>query len=170
MINYIISKNDSLILKGIGILLMLFHHLFYSPEFSLFYNDFSIQIGYHSISIVNQLGIYAKLCVAIFVFASGYGLEISYLNKQINVQTFFLHRFKKLYMNYWFIWLLFVPVGVFIFDRTLIDAYGNHCFFKMLLDFLGILNLTGNLGYNPTWWFYSCIILLYLRRTWHFIE
>lgn len=162
MINYIISKNDSLILKGIGILLMLFHHLFYSPEFSLFYNDFSIQIGYHSISIVNQLGIYAKLCVAIFVFASGYGLEISYLNKQINVQTFFLHRFKKLYMNYWFIWLLFVPVGVFIFDRTLIDAYGNHCFFKMLLDFLGILNLTGNLGYNPTWWFYSCIILLYL--------
>jgi surface polysaccharide O-acyltransferase-like enzyme len=42
------------------------------------------------------------------------------------------------------------------------DAYGNHAVGKMILDFLGVLNLTGKLGYNPTWWFYSCIIVLYL--------
>ena len=42
------------------------------------------------------------------------------------------------------------------------DAYGNHAVVKMVLDFLGVLNLTGKLGYNPTWWFYSCIIVLYL--------
>ena len=30
--NNIISKTNSLILKGLGILLMLFHHLFYSSQ------------------------------------------------------------------------------------------------------------------------------------------
>ena len=65
-------------------------------------------------------------------------------------------------MNYWFIWLIFVPVGVFIFDRTITDAYGDHAVMKMILDFFGLLNMTGNFGYNSTWWFYSCIIVLYL--------
>lgn len=31
-----------------------------------------------------------------------------------------------------------------------------------VLEFFGLYNLTGGLGYNPTWWFYSCIIVLYL--------
>ena len=80
----------------------------------------------------------------------------------MNVLSFYKYRFKKLYLNYWFIWLLFVPVGIFIFGRTPTDAYGNHAIIKMILDFWGLLNLTGSYGYNPTWWFYSCIILLYL--------
>lgn len=160
--NNLISKSNSLIFKGGGILLMLFHHLFYSPSSTSLFFDYHIHIGSHDIGVVNQLGIYAKLCVAIFVFASGYGLETSYLNKEIKTLSFYKHRFKKLYLNYWFIWLLFVPFGIFVFGRTPLDAYGNHAVVKMILDFFGLLNLTGKLGYNPTWWFYSCIIVLYL--------
>ncbi len=160
--NDLISKSNSLILKGWGILLMLFHHLFYSPSSTSLFLDYHINIGSHDIGIVNELGIYAKLCVAIFVFTSGYGLETIYLNKEMSVLSFYKHRFKKLYLNYWIIWLLFVPIGIFVFGRTPLDAYGNHVLAKMLLDFLGLLNLTGQLGYNPTWWFYSCIIILYL--------
>lgn len=162
MSNKLISKHNSLILKGSGILLMLFHHLFYSSSSTSLFWDYHIQIGLHDIGIVNQLGILSKLCVAIFVFASGYGLETTFLNKQVKSLSFFKRRFKKLYLNYWFIWLLFVPIGIFVFGRTLSDAYGNHAFVKMILDFFGLLNLTGSYGYNPTWWFYSCIILLYL--------
>ena len=76
--------------------------------------------------------------------------------------SFYKHRFKKLYLNYWFIWLLFVPVDIFVFGRTLAEAYGNHYIIKMILDFFGLLNMAALYGYNPTWWFYSCIILLYL--------
>lgn len=160
--NNLISKRNSLIFKGGGILLMLFHHLFYSQYSTSLFWDYHIHVGAHDVGIVNELGIYAKLCVAIFVFASGYGLETTYLNREMNVLSFYKHRFKKLYLNYWFIWLLFVPVGIFVFGRTPADAYGNHAFIKMLLDFLGLLRLIGINGYNPTWWFYSCIILLYL--------
>ena len=141
---------------------MLFHHLFYSPSSTSLFWDYHIHVGQHDIGVVNQLGIYAKLCVAIFVFASGYGLETTYLNKEMNALSFFLHRFKKLYLNYWFIWFLFVPVGIFVFGRTFSDVYGNNIILKLVCDFLGVLKLLGHSGYNPTWWFYSCIILLYL--------
>lgn len=158
----LISKDNSLILKGGGILLMLFHHLFYSPTRTSLFWDYHLQLGSHDIGIVNQLGVYGKLCVAIFVFASGYGLETTFFSKELSVLTFYKRRFKKLFLNYWFIWLLFVPIGIFVFGRTMTDAYGNHAVVKMILDFFGVLNLTGKLGYNPTWWFYSCIIVLYL--------
>lgn len=141
---------------------MLFHHLFYNPTPSDLFRDYHIQVGFHDFSIFNQTGIYAKLCVASFVFASGYGLETTFLNKQMNALSFYKLRFSKLYINYWFIWLLFVPTSIFVFGRTIPDAYGNHVIIKMVLDFFGLLNLTGGLSYNPTWWFYSCIIVLYL--------
>jgi len=158
----LISKDNSQILKGGGILLMLFHHLFYSPTSTSLFWDYHLQLGSHDIGIVNQLGVYGKLCVAIFVFVSGYGLETTFMTKELSVLTFYKRRFKKLFLNYWFIWLLFVPPGIFVFDRTMSDAYGNHAFVKMLLDFWGLLKLIGINGYNPTWWFYSCIIVLYL--------
>lgn len=154
----LISKENSFVLKGIGILLMLFHHLFYTPENFTLYNDILI----HNHGIIRQLGLFAKFCVSLFVFISGYGLTIT-SPKTLNVGAFYFHRFKKLYFNYWLIWLLFVPVSVLLFHYTFLDAYGsNHLFVKLGLDLLGLINLFGFLGYNPTWWFYSCIIVLYL--------
>lgn len=96
-----------------------------------------------------------------FVFASGYGLEASTV-KEIKLKDYYSHRFKKLYLNYWYIWLLFVPASYFIFGRTFTDVYGDHSVIRGALDFLGILKMFGYDGYNPTWWFYNCIIILYL--------
>lgn len=157
MTEVLLSKRDTQILKGGGILLMLFHHLFYSEWSRPLYDDIVI----HGVGVINQLGIFCKLCVAVFVFLSGYGLMVS-TPKDIKLKDFYWHRFKKLYLNYWVVWLLFVPIGVFIFGRTFTDAYGDHAALKAVLDFLGILKLFGTEHYNPTWWFYSCIILLYL--------
>lgn len=96
-----------------------------------------------------------------YVFLSGYGLVVSTPN-DISLKDYYRHRFKKLYLNYWYIWLLFVPVGVFVFGRTFAVAYGDHIAVKFALDFFGLLKIFGVNGYNPTWWFYSCIIILYL--------
>jgi len=136
---------------------MLVHHLFYNDWSRELYDD----ISFHGIGIVNQIGIFSKLCVAIFVFVSGYGLVAS-TQGDIGLKEFYFHRFKKLYLNYWFIWVLFVPIGVFVFGRSLNDAYGENVALKTVLDFFGILKLFGTEHYNPTWWFYSCIIVLYL--------
>lgn len=153
----LIRKRTSSILKGIGILLMLFHHLFYSEPSQALYNDLTI----HGINVVNEIGIFCKLCVAVFVFVSGYGLAASTPPDQ-SLKAFYCRRFKKLYLHYWFIWLIFIPITVFVFGRSFNDAYGENAIVKGILDFFGLLSAVGYDSYNPTWWFYSCIIILYL--------
>lgn len=157
----LISKQNSLVLKGAGILLMLIHHLFYSKISRTAYDDIII----HGHGLINEIGIFSKLCVAIFVFVSGYGLAIKYYD-DVPLKEYYVTRFKKLYFNYWFIWLIFVPIGVFVFHRSFEEVYGSHIVQKAIMEFLGVLNLRGQLGYNPTWWFYSCIIVLYLIFPW----
>lgn len=146
-------------LKGLALLLLLAHHLFYIQN-GLF-DDIHL---YGDRYIVQQIGWWCKVCVAIFVFLSGYGLMVKATKDRgvPSVWHFYWHRFVKLLMNYWFIWLLFVPVSVLVFGRTFADAYGEHIVPKLILDLLGVLNCVGLYGYNPTWWFYSCIIILYL--------
>ena len=157
MENPLISKRNSLLLRGGGIILMLIHHLFYSPESRALYDDVIVQ----GIGLVNQIGIFSKLCVAIFIFVSGYGLTVS-TPQNISPKDFYWRRYKKLYFNYWYIWLLFVPISIFVFGRTFEEAYGNHIMLKAILDFIGLLKIFEIDSYNPTWWFYSCIIILYL--------
>ena len=99
--------------------------------------------------------------MAIFVFLSGYGLSVKYI-ENCSAKAFYLKRFAKLLANYWLIWLLFVPLGFIFGALSLESIYGNHAIIKLVFDFLGVANCFGYYGINPTWWFMSCIILLYL--------
>lgn len=154
-----LSLSDTNVLKGLALLFLLIHHLFYVQNG--LYDDIQLTKSH---AIVHDFGVWCKMCVAIFVFLSGYGLMVK-AKKENGVGSilhFYWHRFVKLLMNYWFIWLIFVPIGVFVFGRTFTDVYGNAIFPRLILDFFGLLNCFGWYGYNPTWWFYSCIIVLYL--------
>ena len=153
-----LSKTDTQVLKGIALLLLLSHHLFYkNPGL---YDDITI-IGNHQ--LVQTIGVISKVCVSIFVFLSGYGLTIKYNSQShLNVRQFYWSRSVKLLTNYWLIWFLFMPISLLWLGPSLSEAYGNHVPLKMFMDFFGVINLVGWYGYNPTWWFYSCIIGLYL--------
>jgi len=153
-----LTPSDSNILKGIALLFLLVHHLFYIRNGQ--FDDVEIFGGHYLVHMIGQV---CKVCVSIFVFLSGYGLSASVekLGK-MKLSQFYKHRFSKLYFNYWLIWLLFVPIGVVFFDISFGSVYGEHVWSKFILDFFGLINITGDLGYNPTWWFYSCIIVLYL--------
>lgn len=154
-----LSLNDTQVLKGVALLLLLCHHCWYTGE------------GFDDVfvfgkPVFQQIGVFCKLCVSLFVFLSGYGLTVGAMkdNGVGKVVNFYRKRYFKLMVNYWFIWLLFVPLGVFVFDRTFPAVYGENYVFKALADFFGLHNIiVGHFnGYNPTWWFYGCIILLYL--------
>jgi peptidoglycan/LPS O-acetylase OafA/YrhL len=144
--DYHLSINDTFLIKGIAICLMLWHHLFYlNPEYGTF---------------VFQLGLLGKVCVALFLFVSAYGLTIQYGKTDdksaLAIFQFQAKRFVKFYANYWFIFCVFVPLGVFLFGRSLQEAYGNTNIIKSLLfDFIGI---NGFQSYNATWWFNQLII------------
>ena len=70
------SVRDTNACKGVGVLLMIFHHLFYSSAFYPFYDVKHVtDKGIPIISIYSRS---AKACVAIFVIMSGYGLYLSW--------------------------------------------------------------------------------------------
>ena len=149
-----LTLQDTEILKGIAVLLLLFHHLFFE---GVGFDD--LYVG--QIPLVQTFGEQSKLCVAIFVFLSGYGLTAGAVKTGgiPNLLAFYRKRYVKLMVNFWLIWLLFVPVGVLVFNRTFPDVYGEHYMIRIFTDLLGVCSTS---SYNPNWWFYGCIICLYI--------
>jgi len=154
-----LTVTDTNVLKGIALLLLLCHHCFVPGQT---YDDI-ILFGH---PVVQNIGEFSKLCVTIFVFLSGYGLTIQTMAKGSigNIFAFYRRRYVKLMINYWLIWLLFVPLGILVFNRTFPIVYGEHYAWAAFWDFWGLhAAVVGSpWGYNPTWGFYSCIIMLYL--------
>ena len=155
-----LSIKDSNVLKGFALVLLLIHHLFGITSTIGLYDDYVVG----NYELVNELGKRGKLCVAIFVFLSGYGLtrQAEQRGGIASICEFYKHRLLKLFINYWFIWLIFVPIGIFVFGRTLESSYVTNIGIKTVIDVLGLAYLFGYYGYNETWWFMSCIIVLYL--------
>lgn len=150
-----LTQRDTNILKGIAIIAMLFHHIYACPPEG--YGPFGPTLTF--------LGVLGRCCVAIFLFCSGYGLSVKFSKiDKIGFKTsvnFVTKRLLKFYLNYWFIFLIFVPLGVFAFNIPLTARYGENVNLikRLFLDFLG---LQGFNSYNITWWFNKLIILLYI--------
>lgn len=153
-----LSLDDTLVLKGVALILLLVHHCLFEGK------GFEDQVLY-GIEIFKNIGIFCKICVSIFVFLSGYGLTKGLMKEGCMKNTLFFYRkrYVKLMINYWLIYLIFVPLGVFFFNRTFSSVYGDNYILRSIADFFGVHQLIiGNAsGYNPTWWFYSLIIVLY---------
>ncbi len=150
------SISDTNQAKGIALLMLLWHHLFLDIDYS--YSTIDVM----GVDIVNWLAGLFKWCVGIFVFLSGYGLYKSQSAKPRKIKQFYFSHLSSLLLNYWFIWLVFVPIGVFIFGRTFNDVFESNVLFNTVINFLGLQYFFVEYGYNPTWWFMSCIIALYL--------
>lgn len=165
------DKKQSNIVKGIAILMLLWHHLFINQEETL--SKFTSIFTINGVPIESTFSTICKVCVSIFLFVSGYGCFKSYSSgkNKINKFGFNLESFKydfkfikdrliKLLFGLWFIYIIFVPLG-FLFDRNPIEFYqGNVIFF--LLDFTGLSHLFGTPEFNPTWWYFSIAIIFYV--------
>ena len=108
----IITREKSLYLKCFAILLMLIHHLFtFSdrlPEGG-YISLFSLQ----GLTVEQFLGGFGKVCVCIFLFLSGYGLYISYYQKEITVNSV-VQRIFKFYLQFWVVFIIFIPLGILL--------------------------------------------------------
>lgn len=153
-VDYRISPTETQIVKAFAIVAMLVHHLFWEhPEYG---------------TVIHHIAIAGKICVALFVFLSGYGMATTFPKEivgRLNAVKMFLSflgkRYTKFFMNYWVIFFITVPIGVFCFGRSLETAYGENanilaCFFK---DMLG---QQGFGSYNITWWFNELILTLWI--------
>ena len=156
-----LSKSDSQVLKGIAICAMLCHHLFLNPQ------DHFPTANHANMALIGDIG---KICVSLFVFVSGYGMAKCFckLNYEQNrpwkmgVRCYSLvaKRLMHFYLQYWLVFLIFVPLGIFVFHQSLAGRYGDVNLLKHLIyDFWGLQRFR---SYNITWWFNMLIIILYL--------
>lgn len=133
--------------KGFALLLLLWHHLFYARS----------EFG----TLVQNSAILAKVCVAIFIILSGFGFAESVRLKTQFAGSFIQKRLTSLYLNYWLIALVAVPIGILFFNRTFSNAFEDHGLVKFVIQMSGMHRfLFTEFGYNATWWYMSAIIPL----------
>lgn len=149
----IFNSYNSKVIKGLGILLMLIHHLFA-------FNNRISNVEY--ISIINTNGtltleyyiaVFARICVPIYLFVGGYGLYYKYSNESKNKKEEYnsiCKRIVQLLKVYWVVFIIFIPMGIVLG--------------KIKIDFIELIKniFTLSYSYNAEWWFLNTYILLLL--------
>jgi hypothetical protein len=145
------SKEISTILKGIAILMMLWYHLFGISELEELCTPLIYIYDKALVAYIAR----ASYPVSFFLILSGYGLTYIYKQRHLEIKNQ-IKRITKLYINYWIVLVIFVPIGYFIKP----DVYPN--------DFIHIAaNLTGlHCTWNGETWFLLPYAIISLSSYW----
>lgn len=146
------SKENIKMIQGIAVMLMVFHHLFGFPDriSATYYAPFDFNI----IHLETMLAYFGRICVAIFIFCSGYGLYNKYKKMFVEHKWTLLKGYKiiffsikKFYLRYWIVFIFFIPYG----------------FYSNIYEFIPLQLIKNIFGiactYNKEWWY----VYTYLR-------
>ena len=139
----LLTREDTKMIKGIAILLMLLHHLWgFTDRLPGGYLDQSFLIfGYDAAFYIAGFG---KICVSLFFFVGGYGVYVSSYGKKYDLVA----KLKSLYISYWKVFLIFVPIAFLFFANQpaycdIPEVYARYSSFNaydVFADFLGLSN------------------------------
>lgn len=135
---------------------MLTHHLF-ADSATLEMMNVQCMFPEEILLIISGAG---KVCVAIFVFISAYGITMSN-NENNNTTIVISRRIVKLLVPFMYIYIIAAIVA--IVTGLWAETYGTvwqSMIYYCLLDFCGLANLFGTPTLNGTWWYMSLAILL----------
>lgn len=168
------SKTASALAKGLAIIMMLFHHLFYSTE------TISAHVGARGFSsfplseasLVNVAQSF-KICVAVFVFITAYGtfrqLDAKGLISERDVrlcECYSIEHVVKLLAGFWCVFALAQAVALLVGvpSHWAGSVYGGKGVIAgtayFLIDALGLSSALGTPSLNATWWYMSLAMLL----------
>ena len=142
----VFTKKDTINMYGVAILLMLFHHLFCIPDRMggyipvLYFGQFNLE---------TTIAWFAKICVAIYAFISGYGFysisiqehNTGFIQNIILDYKIVIRHLLKLYKKYWIVFVIFIPIGFLFYDVP----FERELFMKSLLG--------KSADYNHEWWY-----------------
>lgn len=150
------SKRDTLVVKGIAIIMMVFHHCFMYPSK---YEGQSVSFWPFSEHNVNILCLQFKLCVPLFVFLSVYALTLS-LKKTDNepgVKNILVHRYIKTMGGFVFIFVFLQLFSLLTGKCWFTHRYGTGLIsiIYMVIDGLGLAYLFGTPMFSSVFWYMS---------------
>lgn len=163
-VNNRFSLTDTNIVKGVAIILLLFHHCFLQSSVDMVGGN----VDFFPIS--QELGIIIchsfKLCVGIFVFLSGYGMLCSVKKLEFNIKNIAKWvgtRLAKMMSGFYFVYLVVFIVTMLIDKYPITRYYANTTALKgtlaMIVDFFGLAKLFGSRTLIGTWWYISAAIV-----------
>lgn len=149
------TRNDTVMVKGIAILLLLVHHMgAVNP---------GIPLGLQGVSFSTVLEHLGKVCVALFTVLSGYGISEGSKRHEKKL-SYVLKHVKKVLFGFGGMYLL--TLVLYIVQGILpaqIYGSGFSGVFYGIKDFLGLQNF---LVVTPTlsgiYWYIECIFVCYL--------
>ncbi len=167
------SKEQTEVLKGIGILIIVLHNFFHNltPDIRENQFDFNANIFprfYHTLldnpfellrATFSYFGHYG---VQIFIFFSAYGLTRKHLNTNLKLSSFLAKRVGKIYVSFLICVTVYILLGIAkeLFISAEQVLYWDSLLWKILL----ISNFIPNQALMPVgpWWFMPFIFQVYL--------
>ena len=154
------TADDTKVIKGVAIVLMLMHHL-WSFSDRIAGGELKSFITYSGVPLVEFLGDFGKICVSLFFFLGGYGIYVSSKKKEIDV----IAKVKALFVQYWKVFLIFIPIAFIFFrnqpyycdDIEIFTAYNHFNLTEFIQNFLGLGH-----SYNREWWFLRSYVIAIL--------
>lgn len=143
------TRDETLQLKGIAILLMLALHLFSDLDTVTAECDWLIPF-WNGKPIVYAFSRVAACCVPIYLFLGGYGLSRTF---EQSPQMHNGRRVFSLYVNFWIVFLLFIPMSCIICPQD----------YPETIPTLLLSTIAWTPTYNGAWWFllpYAVLTLL----------
>lgn len=160
-----LTKNDSLAIKGIAILMMVLHHLF--SQVSRF-NKFDVSFAPFTQDFVVNVSLMMKICVSIFAFITGYGLLKSIAKTSLDrtsVIKWNITRLLKTMSGFYFVYIIAFVVTQ-VLSGLPMEKYFSGSKIKgivyVLADFTGLTSLFDTPRLLETWWYMSAAIIFIL--------
>ena len=145
------SRDDTKIIKGVAVVLMLMHHLWFFPD-RIAGGELKHLFTIFGESSLGYFGSFGKICVSLFFFLGGYGIYIQSRKENFNL----INNIKKLFTSYWKVFLIFIPIAFIFFSNQIPYAandfsyarYNSFSWSEVIKNFF-----TFSCTLNGEWWF-----------------
>ena len=148
------TKEQSLVVKGIAIMLLLLYHLFHEKSVL---TEMSVDYAPLSESAFLRFAGFGNICVAVFVFLTAYGISLDvfkveeYTIKEVYSKA--AGRFWKLVLNFFWVYATMNLLCIGHLNYGSLYGDGKQGFLQMLCDALGFSTILGTPILNGTWWY-----------------
>lgn len=155
------KKQDSAAIKGVAILIMMFHHCYrVQSKFAgrhVIFDPFAV-------NDVVRVANYMKICVSLFAFVSGFGLMYGFMHRKkkglLSAGRWTIQHLISTTSGFWVVaGLSYFVIG---FERNFnYHSWGGNSFEiarNIFFDCLGISELTGTKSLNGAWWYMGTAI------------
>uniref|UniRef100_UPI0040569137 acyltransferase family protein n=1 Tax=Acetatifactor sp. TaxID=1872090 RepID=UPI0040569137 len=155
------SKENTAIVKGLAIILLLLYHLFENE-----YETIMLGVDFRPFSLESMLKLveFGNICVSVFVFLTAFGISKGILlQENISVENVYSQATKRFFTLMFHFVCAYVSANLFWwyrFDYPGTYGIGKQGFLNICLDATGLVNFFGGNTMNVTWWYMKIAYIL----------